>query len=444
MNALKVLGYLSVCLAGVVVTVIVLWSVGVLRQPSPASAEDRHAHAGDAARVRLSLQARSNLGLVVEAVQLDSYWLTIPVPGLVVERPGYSDRGVTAPLTGVVTRIAAVPGDTVKPGDELFTLHLVSEYLQNSQAQLYKTARDLEINREEQERLSADPKVEQLSRARLLELRYEERRLRAAWDAAWHDLSARGLKRGQIEEVATGKFVIETKVLVPEAASPVVYEVEELKVHLGEQVQAGQTLCRLANHESLYVEGQAFEQDIARLQGAARQGWPVRAELYPASERPATKNQAAETVELKIRHVANHVDPRSRTVAFYLPLVNEVEERKDKSGETFRAWRFRPGQRMRLHVRVEKLQNVFVVPADAVVREGAEAYVFRANGDVFDRKPVVVLHEDGTNAVLDAKKSGITAGNVIAHNAAAGLNRALKAKAAEAAGDDHHGHSHPH
>lgn len=49
---------------------------------------------------------------------------------------------------------------------------------------------------------------------------------------------------------------------------------------------------------------------------------------------------------------------------------------------------------MRLSVPVEKFENVIVLPTEAVVRDGVEAYVFRHNGEVFDRKPVQVLSED--------------------------------------------------
>ncbi len=55
------------------------------------------------------------------------------IPGEVADRPGLSDRGVTSPAVGVVTAIHAFPGDTMRPGDPLFTLRLFSEYLQATQ-----------------------------------------------------------------------------------------------------------------------------------------------------------------------------------------------------------------------------------------------------------------------------------------------------------------------
>ena len=56
-----------------------------------------HAHdhgAGD--RVKLTAQAQANLGLQVEALVPREYWRKLLIPGAVVDRPGESDRGVTA------------------------------------------------------------------------------------------------------------------------------------------------------------------------------------------------------------------------------------------------------------------------------------------------------------------------------------------------------------
>src|SRR4029453_11805799 len=89
---------------------------------------------GEAKLVKLTQQARKNLGLVAKQVKLQSHTRTIQVPGVIVDRPGHSDRGVTAPAVGVVSKVHALPGDTVKAGERLFTLRLISEYLQNTQS----------------------------------------------------------------------------------------------------------------------------------------------------------------------------------------------------------------------------------------------------------------------------------------------------------------------
>ena len=89
-------------------------------------------HAADAAPpveepkvLKLSEQARKNLGLVAKPARTQTYWRNIQVPGEIDDRPGQSDRGVTSPTVGVVSEVHAFPRDTVRPGDRLFTLRLI-------------------------------------------------------------------------------------------------------------------------------------------------------------------------------------------------------------------------------------------------------------------------------------------------------------------------------
>src|SRR5437763_1720848 len=79
--------------------------------------------------VKLSPQARQNLGLVCAPLTVQTFWRTIQIPGAVVDRPGLSDRGVSSPAVAVVAKVHAFPGDTVQPGARLFTLRLISEYI---------------------------------------------------------------------------------------------------------------------------------------------------------------------------------------------------------------------------------------------------------------------------------------------------------------------------
>ena len=84
----------------------------------------------------------------------------------------------------------------------------------------------------------------------------------------------------------------------------------------------------------------------------------------------------------------------TRTFAFYLPLDN-LPRTFERDGKTHFVWRFRPGQRVRIKVPVERFVVLaadgkteilpFVLPAGAVVREGPEAFVFVQNGDTFVR-----------------------------------------------------------
>lgn len=419
-----------------------LW-LPLLQQPAgdhSAVAAGEEAPISQAKVLELSPQARQNLKLVSRPAKLSNYWRAVIVPGEITDRPGLSDRGVTSPAVGVVTQVHAFAGDTVRPGDRLFTLRLVSEYIHNTQSELFKVTRDIELETEKRQRLAqigegAIPQV------RIIEVDQQLRRLQAASESYRQDLLTRGLSLDQIAEVAAGKFVATVDVVAPPPlalppsvtvvaspaaanASDIVYEVQELKVDLGTQVQAGQLLGVLSNHGLLYIVGHAFKREASSLERAAREHWPIRVEF--AEDDAASWPALDQTFE--IRHLSNTVDLTSRTFDFFVPLTNQSRS-YTKDGKTFVVWRYRPGQRVRLHVPVEELKEAIVLPAAAVVREGPEAYVFRQNGDLFDRRPVRVLHEDRLNIVI-ANDGSVAPGWYLAQGSAASLNRVLKAQSA--------------
>jgi cobalt-zinc-cadmium efflux system membrane fusion protein len=254
--------------------------------------------------------------------------------------------------------------------------------------------------------------------ARLVEVDTQIARHAAAARAYRADLLNRGLTAKQIEDAAGGTFATEMVVTAPVRAgdmgSPDL-EVQDVRAELGRQVQAGETMCLLSNHRLLAVEGQAFPDEAPLLDRAAREGWPVEVEFGDAGWPPHGQT-------FRVGYVANTIDPETRTFRFRFPLDNQL-----RAGGGKEEWRFRPGQRVRIHVRVERVENVFVLPADAVAREGADAYVFRRSGDAFDRKPVHVVYADRRHAVV-ANDGSVPPGVHVATTGAAQLNRMAKSK----------------
>jgi len=122
-------------------------------------------------------------------------------------------------------------------------------------------------------------------------------------------------------------------------------------------------------------------------------------------------------------------------------LPNEIiRDRVNNRDQRFISWKYRPGQRLKLHVPVEEWENEIVVPVEAVAHEGAEYYVFQENGDHFDRVAVHVKYRDRTSVVI-ANDGSIFPGDVIAMRGAHQMQMALKNKAGGAV-DPHAGHTH--
>ncbi len=386
-------------------------------------------------QVNLSPQAQKNLRLRSKPLQPTTYWKTIQIPGTVVDRPGISDRGVVAPVSAVVTAIHHYAGETLESGATLFTLRLVGESFQTSQTELFKAMKESEITQEEIKRLTPLFESGAVPRSKHIELKNELRRLAVTMQAHRQDLQIRGLTSAQIDSVANGTFISEISVAVPaglavhensQNINSGIFELQQLNVELGQHVQAGQRLCTLSQHQSLFIEGRAFRRELPLLQRAAEEAWPIRAELLESSE----YDWQASIPPLTIHHISNELNDDKRTISFFLSLENQSRSYQ-RDGQRLFLWRFRPGQRVQLHVQVEQLENVFVLPAAAVVKEGPEFYVFRHNGNIFDRKPVHVLHQT-QDAVVVSNDGSVPSGIYIAQTGAVQLNRVLKSQSGSA------------
>jgi multidrug efflux pump subunit AcrA (membrane-fusion protein) len=417
--------------------------------PKKDDDEPKKADASDGPeRVKLSPQARRNLRLAVEEMKPKSYWKSVVLPGTVIDRPGHSDRGVPTPFAGVVTWVNAVPGKTVRIGDELFRIRLSSETFQASQMELYKSAQELKLVEAKRKRLESIG-MGAVPETTLLELDYQQQRLIVAIKAHRQDMQTRQLTDKQVADIEEGKLVTEVVIRMQElhahrhgpdappahgSEKPVEFEVQELKVNRGDFVQAGQILAYVADHSRLYLEGRALKQEAKLLHEAAQKGWQVEAEFTAGDD----DTPADRLTGLKVEFLGAVMDPSGLTLPVYIPFDNPPREYviKDK---TYRVGHYRPGQKVLLRIDVAEMSDVFVLPLAGVVREGPEAYVFRQNGDTFDRRPVHVMYEDAQVAVIKNDGS-ILPGDSIVQNAAAALQRVLKASQAEGGGGHEHHH----
>lgn len=450
-------------------------------KPAPAAPHDEHAHAHKD-RVAISPQAQASLALDSKPIALatEPYWQTISVPGTIVERPGACEFTVSAPLIGVVAEILVTPGEVVQPGKTIFKIRVTSDSVLSSQTALFGAVQDLKIADDQYQRLMGLQGT--VPQTKLFEIEYEQRRLRAKEKSIRFELETHGFSKEQVAAVAAGEFLTHIEVRAPAPAHavgighshdvPFSFEVEELKVGAGDHVEQGAPLCVLAEHRTLFVEGRLYRNEIPLVQRAAENNWRVQLEFPEAeientmwSSVPRIGAAALGTLaasfgqgalasavtlfpgndkqdqELAILSVGNRADADSQTAPVFLRLPNEFRE-YEKNGRSYRNWRYRPAQRVFLRVPVKRFDNVFVLPAGAVVQDGVETFVFRQNGDAFERKPVHVLFQDQRNVVI-AHDGSISIGNYIAHNGAAHLLRALKMQSAEGGGGhEHHNHEH--
>lgn len=433
-------------------------------------AHDGHDHGGhehdDANSLELSPQGLRNIGLtpeMIRPVELRTFRRSITVPAVVAERPGRTQVQVATPMTGVVTHVHVVEGEAVEPGTLLFQIRLTHEDLVSAQSEFLKTLGELDVEKREIERLSGVTASGAVAGNVLLERQYARDKLEAQLNAQREALRLHGLSEEQVGHIAGERRLLrELQIFAPsvdthdheelrltlqpvglqdDAAPPAIAPEEpgplilqQLDVHKGQSVEAGEMLAVLADYQVLFIEGQAFEQDIAQLRNASEREWTVTAIF----EQPGTRGRIVQGLE--IAYLANRIDIDMRTLHFYVRLPNEITKDRRGEGNRYIEWRYLPGQRLQLQVPVEEWAEQIVLPVEALARDGAEWFVFQQNGAHFDRVPVHVKFRDQQDAVI-ANDGAIYPGDVVAMRGAHQMQIALKNKSGGGA-DPHAGHSH--
>jgi multidrug efflux pump subunit AcrA (membrane-fusion protein) len=464
--------------------------------------------------VDISATAAKALGLTLERVRLQPFTRRIHLPARVVEKPGQSGLSITSPIQGVVKEIHRLPGQALEIGDLMFTLQVTDEALETAQLALLDILTRLSVTEREIERLDPLTETGAVVGRRKLEMEYQMKQLLSERSARLQELKLRGLAESQIQLIIDNRELINEievrlklgiiparpleslhlgsvadhstkpddslneaedtaprKVSFPvesddaptsesqsmNRASPrPIYTVENLNVYPGMSVRKGEELCHIANHHELYVQGEAFPSDLATVRQALQSGSGVMVEIGEGESREQIDS-------LRITYMDNHADLQSHTFPFYLALPNQiVGEGRDAQGRQFLAWQFKPGQRAHVYVPAEVWPDQIVLPSDAVVRSGPEAFVFRIENllidettsvEVAQRKlaeltfwelepvPVQVLHRDRQFCVLAADQE-LQVNDIVVTNRAYQVYLAWKLQMSS--GDDGHGHGHDH
>jgi len=410
-----------------------------------AAEHSEHAAHGNADSLTLSKQAQANIGLTLGRIELTTYERSITIPGILRDRPGRSTVAVTAPLTGIVTQIYPIEGEAVRPGQKLFEVRLTHEELVQAQGDLLRVAEESDVVNREIVRLEKIVADGGIAARQVLERRYEQQNKQAVLRAQQQALLLHGFSEAQIADILSTRTLLKNlTVVVPDEApvansrdnpEPRMYEIRELRVERGQSVTAGDALAVLVDHAELFIEGNAFDKDVAAVNRAVALDATLGA-VFEADDGPPEVISG-----LKILYVAGTVDAATRTFHFYVRLDNPlVRDAIGPDGHRFLSRRYKPGQRVQLTVPVERWPERIVLPAQAVVQDGVETYVFSPNGAQFDRRPVHVEYRDRLHAVV-ADDGSLFPGDTVVLTGAQQMQLALKNQAGGAI-DPHAGHNH--
>ncbi len=457
-------------------------SSAFLNSPSEDASKDEHGHddhddgghdhgghdLGDKSQTEITLsdQARENLQLKTGPVKIINFWRTITIPAEVQEKEGHSESLITAAVSGLIGKVHVLPGQLVSPGDSLFDIQTTGDVLANAQSALLKTIQELDLVEAQMIRLKPITDQGGVPAVRLLEKQYEQQRLEIQRQVQIQELLVRGISLEQVEKIIKTKVLLreftvvvpggkeklettaEKKPKDPRLVLPVShvkeqggepesaeYSVERINVFPGKFVQTGEELCDLALHSTLRLAGMSFQSEAEIISRVFEERRPIRAVF------DSGPTGSFNRIDLQIEFVENIIDPKTGLFRFFIPIKNEVlRDVEGENGVKFRVWRFKPGQRARLLVPAEEWKEQIVLPQEAVVREGLDAFVFRANGKLFERVPVTLIYEDPRQTVI-ADDGSLFVGDEVALNGAYQLNLALKKQQGSGI-DPHAGHNH--
>ena len=414
------------------------------------SHDDAHSHGHDAGHshalakeveeVSLSEQALRNIGLDGDDMTLKitptSFQKHLSFPAIVTFFQGRTRSKVPSTVAGVITKIYHEPGVSVKPGEPLFDITLTQQEAMDGQLDLLQLLKKRQILELEIQRVGELP--EGVAPQKKRELGFEKAQLDLEIEIQRNRLCVLGLSAESVDELMknpddTSKIVRDVTIPVPLVShhglvsehNPAHIKewilVDSLNVNVGQMVSLGEPLCTLCDLCELTVKGEAFAFDEAFLSEALKAKAPVTVVF---------EGQEAGTLEgLHLRSIDNHIDETNRIVSCFADIPNVIDSEQTETDGDFPTprhyvqWRYKPGQRCEMQLVTETMENVIVLPAEAVAKQVVNTYVFAWVGKtaeglrIWKRVPVHVLYRSRNQVVIANDGSVFPGTKVAAHGA---------------------------
>ena len=263
-----------------------------------------------------------NMGVRTAQVRSGPLHRTIHAVG-VLEEAQPMQHDITMRISGWITKLYAhTEGMHVHQGDPLFEI----------------TSPEIQVAIDELHATAGSPEMHELAKKKLMFYGLEE------------------------SEIARLEKLEET----PDAVvfrSPVSGDVVEKSVVSGASVKPGDRPLRIVDHQTLWIDAQVFEKDMALVQTGRR----ARAEV---------SGLPGKTFEGKVVFIHPHVDPMSRATMVRLDVPNPTRS-------------LRPGMYASVEIEGDTDSFAILVPREAIIDSGARQIVFVVRGDGrFDPRPV--------------------------------------------------------
>jgi cobalt-zinc-cadmium efflux system membrane fusion protein len=310
-------------------------------------------------------------GIRTAAAEVKQVPLTLELSGRIQPDPT-SVTPIFPPVGGRVIRVEVRPGEAVARGQILALLE--SSDVTSARMDYRHAIADAEVKGNQRERAA-----DLFAKGALAEKDAQQ----ADADAKMADAEvARTLDRLHVLDVDPNGTTNEFKLLAPHAG--VVLDVGAAQGEFSKSLDAPRALCTLADLSTVWAVGEIYEKDIEGL----KVGEQANVAVTAYGNKKWTGRVAA---------IADALDPVSRTLSLRVVLPNPDRTLKPEMFATISL--------------VRSTAPVILIPASAVIREGASSYVYvQRNANQFEKRAVTL----GTSKdeVAEVEK-GLKAGDVI-------------------------------
>ena len=243
-------------------------------------------------------------------------------------------------------------------------------------------------------------------------------------------LIQRGYTTAALQELyQLNVFHQEVNILAP--VSPLGWDVDTVKVRVGQSVSKGDELLVVSDQSKMHLIARPLGSEISLVRQAIRQGFLVAAKPLTAKAGPSFEG-------LEIMKIGSDVAGKTEVIVL---VDNKVERVHLNAKMSYRSWGLHSGLRYNLEVPITKIDNIYVLPLVSLIETVADHFVFVQTSKLnFEKRPVVLLHKDSDSVVLGLK-SKLKIGERVVTSGAFALSLAFLSETPSAV-DPHAGHNH--
>lgn len=308
--------------------------------------------------VKLNEKEKGELKIQVQPVSSAIQNYRITVPGVVFPAPNHISI-ISTPIDGRVSKILVQEGQSVRVGQELFSIeslefgNMVSEYLQAVSEETFQSSRLQRLEQLVEQTIS--------SKSELDRARSDFQRAKTSVIASVSKLKAIGVPDKEINAFRTAESIDPTLKI----HSPISGVLDQRTVELGQSVNALQNLARVLDISRVLVRGYVSPED-ARF-------------INPGDSVNISRRQNDSfNMKAVVTSINPGLDENNRSV-----IVNVLLQ-------TSNNWP-KPGENLHLAIQTSSQTEVLTVPMEALTYEGNDPVVFVQISDlVFEKRKVEV------------------------------------------------------